>query len=65
MGQNPKCSGYDQKLFTSKISDIIEERTKETSENSVKRSDVTGNRFEWELGKNKVIYDPLPRTPMY
>ena len=55
MGQNPKCSGYDQKLFTSKISDIIEERTKETSENSVKRSDVTWNRFEWELGKNKVI----------
>ena len=23
--------------------------------NSVKRSDVTGNRFEWELGENKVI----------
>ena len=22
---------------------------------SVKRSDVTGNRFEWELGENKVI----------
>ena len=22
---------------------------------SVKRSDVTGNRFEWELGDNKVI----------
>ena len=21
---------------------------------SVKRSDVTGNRFEWELGENKV-----------
>ena len=23
--------------------------------NSVKRSDVTRNRFEWELGDNKVI----------
>ena len=23
--------------------------------NSVKRSDVTRNRFEWELGENKVI----------
>ena len=23
--------------------------------NSVKRSDVTGNGFEWELGENKVI----------
>ena len=22
---------------------------------TVKRSDVTGNRFEWELGENKVI----------
>ena len=22
----------------------------------MKRSDVTGNRFEWELGQNKVIY---------
>ena len=22
---------------------------------SVKRSDVTGNRFEWELGENKII----------
>ena len=22
---------------------------------SAKRSDVTGNRFEWELGENKVI----------
>ena len=22
---------------------------------SVKRSDATGNRFEWELGENKVI----------
>ena len=22
---------------------------------SVKRSDVTGNRFEWELDENKVI----------
>ena len=26
----------------------------------VKRSDVTGNRFEWELGENKAIKDPLP-----
>ena len=22
---------------------------------SVKRSDVTGNRFEWELGENKAV----------
>ena len=26
---------------------------------SVKRSDVTGNPFEWLLGKNNVIYVPL------
>ena len=26
----------------------------------MKRSDVTGNRFEWELGENKVMQDPLP-----
>ena len=25
------------------------------SDNSVKRSDVAGHRFEWQLGKNKVI----------
>ena len=30
MGQNPKCLG-NQRLFISKISDIIKERTKETS----------------------------------
>ena len=24
-------------------------------ENSVKRSDVTGNHFEWQLDENKVI----------
>ena len=33
MGQNPKCWGYNQRLFISKISDIIKERTKETSYN--------------------------------
>ena len=32
---------------------------------SVKRSDVTGNRFEWELDERKVIYDPLPHTSLY
>ena len=32
------------------------------SQNSVKRSDVTGNRFEWELGENKVI---RPSTPYF
>ena len=26
--------------------------TKRCNSNSVKRSDVTGNRFEWELGEN-------------
>ena len=25
-----------------------------------KHSDVTGNRFEWELGENKVNKTPLP-----
>ena len=33
--------------------------------NFVKRSDVTKNRFEWELGENKVIEDPLPHTSLY
>ena len=32
---------------------------------SAKRSDVTGNRFEWELGENKVIWDLLPQTSLY
>ena len=32
---------------------------------SVKHSDVTWNRFEWELDENKVIYDPLPHTSLY
>ena len=27
---------------------------------SVKRSDVTWNRFEWQLGENKAIKHPLP-----
>ena len=27
---------------------------------SVKRSDVTGNRFEWQLGENKVTWHPSP-----
>ena len=27
---------------------------------SVKRSDVTGNRFEWELGDNSYIRPPPP-----
>ena len=31
VGQNPTCSGYNQRLFISKISDIIKEKTKETS----------------------------------
>ena len=31
MGHNPKCSGYNQRLFISKMSDLIKERTKETS----------------------------------
>ena len=33
--------------------------------NSVKRSDVTGDRFEWQLDENIVIYDPLPYTALY
>ena len=31
VGQNPKCSGYNQILFISKISDVTEEKTKEAS----------------------------------
>ena len=27
---------------------------------SVKRSDVTGNRFEWQLGENKLNNTPPP-----
>ena len=29
--------------------------------NSVESSDVTGNRFEWQLDQNNVILNPLPR----
>ena len=28
-------------------------------------SDVTGNRFEWQLGENNVIQDPFPDTSLY
>ena len=37
MGQNPKCSGYNQRLFISKISDIINERTKEQGKKYIQR----------------------------
>ena len=36
-----------------------------TKLNSEKRSDVTENRFERELGENKVIYEPLPHDSLY
>ena len=32
---------------------------------SVKRSDVIGNRFEWELGEKKLYKTPLPHTLSY
>ena len=32
---------------------------------SVKRNDVTGNRFEWELGENKLCNTSLPLTSLY
>ena len=32
MGQNPKCSGYFQRLFISELSDIIKKINKETSQ---------------------------------
>ena len=34
------------------------------TENTVKCSDVIGNHFEWLLGENNAIKDPLPHTSL-
>ena len=34
-------------------------------DDSVKSSDVTGNRFRWELRENKLYKNPLPHTSLY